>query len=301
MEIPLQEAYENNWEILRQLLGQYQTSTIIIPEGVYEYTPDGSGFLFRDRESRLNSNQEYNVTEVLDNGVLRCGEGQEHGYEYKYRASVEDGNNIHWMMSGKWFVVTGSYKELATAHSWYDHRYFRWQDVRVRLENTLPADPYRIQRALKKFFYDNLPQKHFDLGQGCNHEDACPITGMSLAFLRNKKRLVVIDGRCYAFYAFTHEREMRENPFTRQRWSPDAKAKIRFLRQHMPFLHNEYESMMDLHEQWETANGAQATARKSRTRGRTARTRRTRTARTIKDTLTGGKTLRQRCKKRGLG
>jgi hypothetical protein len=311
IEIPLQEAYENNWEILRQ----YQTRSIIVPEGVREYDYDHSGFLRYRRDSQYEGYEhEYKVT-ALDNGVLRFEGGQNPRFHYQYQARVMDGNDLEPRMRGKWLFIQCFFQNFVDENtpvvngevrpmSWVENTYFRLQDLRVRLENPYPnseEDPYHIQRALKKFFYDNLPQKPFDIEQGCNHEDTCPVTGMSLAFLRNKKRLVVIDGQCYAFYAFTHEREMLQNPFTRQPWSPDARAKIRFLRQqqHISFLRNEYESMMELHEQWENANGTLATARKSRTRGRTARNRRTRTARTINDTLTGGKTLRRRCKKRG--
>ena len=73
----------------------------------------------------------------------------------------------------------------------------------------------------------------------CNEETTCPITLFNLKALRKRKRLVVIDGRCYSFYAFAYQRALTENPFTRKAFSPEAKQKINKIRQYRVFLNQE--------------------------------------------------------------
>ena len=81
--------------------------------------------------------------------------------------------------------------------------------------------------------------KLLSMNNMCNQETICPITFLNLKALRNRKRLVVIDGRCYSFYAFTHQRALTQDPFTREEFSRKAKQKINKIRAYRVFLNQE--------------------------------------------------------------
>ena len=122
--------------------------------------------------------------------------------------------------------------------------------------------PTTARRTLRQFYqahhHRQLPT---NLAEKCNQETNCPITLMSLKRLRDKKRLVVLDGRCYAFYAFILGDPPLRNPFTRQPWSEQATADIAAIRKYKDFLKAEYEGLPE-----------KTPTRRTR-RGRTARQR----------------------------
>jgi surface protein len=122
--------------------------------------------------------------------------------------------------------------------------------------------PTTARRTLRQFYQAHHRQLPTNLAEKCNRETDCPITYMSLKRLRDMKRLVVLEGRCYAFYAFIQEDPPLKNPFTRQLWSAQANTDIAAIRKYKDFLKAEYEGLPE----------KTPTPRRTR-RGRTARQR----------------------------
>jgi surface protein len=132
--------------------------------------------------------------------------------------------------------------------------------------------------ALRQFYqahHRQLPPT--TLAEKCNQETVCPITYMSLKRLRDMKRLVVLDGRCYAFYAFIQGDPPLTNPFTRQPWSAQAKADIAAIRKYRGFLKEEYEGLPEKTPTRRTRRGRTARQRQQPTSTRKSATRKSRT------------------------
>jgi surface protein len=122
--------------------------------------------------------------------------------------------------------------------------------------------PTTARRMLRQFYQAHHRQLPTNLAEKCNQETYCPITYMSLKRLRDMKRLVVLEGQCYAFYAFIQKDPLLSNPFTRQPWSEQATADIAAIREYRDLLKAEYEELP----------AKTPTPRRTR-RGRTARQR----------------------------
>ena len=138
--------------------------------------------------------------------------------------------------------------------------------------------PTTARRTLRQFYQAHHRQLPTNLAEKCNRETDCPITYMSLKRLRDMKRLVVLDGRCYAFYAFIQEDPPLTNPFTRQPWSAQAKADIAVIRKYKDFLKAEYEGLPEkTPTPRRTRRGRTARQRQQPTSTRKSRTRKSRT------------------------
>ena len=138
--------------------------------------------------------------------------------------------------------------------------------------------PMIARRTLRQFY-----QAHHrklltrDLAEKCNGETYCPITYMSLKRLRDMKRLVVLEGRCYAFYAFIQGDPPLTNPFTRQPWSEQATANIAAIRKYRFVLKEEYEGLLEKTPTRRTRRGRTARQRQHPTSTRKSATRKART------------------------
>ena len=145
--------------------------------------------------------------------------------------------------------------------------------------NSPPGD---IQTKLAQLYHDfGGPRTKSEIVEQCRDETVCPITMLNLNRLSHKKRLIRLDGRCYAFYAFIGSISIDKEPFTRQPWSPDAKTKIKLLRAYIPTLQMEYNEFSEMD-----------TPTRTRRLGRTAR-RRTTLKNTKTSTLGGTKRRRK--------
>jgi hypothetical protein len=152
------------------------------------------------------------------------------------------------------------------------------------------AELHQKLRELKQFYQRINPILSTKLNDTCNEEEQCPITMIPLEWLREHKRLIVLGGRCYAFYAFIHTTSsniLTKNPFTRDPWSPTETANIAYLQQYVNILRDEYEAAP-----WETTPPSR---NRTTRRGRRHRTRTTR-RRTQSATL-GGKRRRKSTKR----
>jgi surface protein len=101
----------------------------------------------------------------------------------------------------------------------------------------------RIMRHFYEIHHRDLPT---DLSKKCNGETHCPITGISLKRLQRMKRLVVLEGNCFSFYAFSHPHaNLNKNPMTNLPWkNPHAVAPILdVIRNHKDFLNREAEDL----------------------------------------------------------
>ena len=137
--------------------------------------------------------------------------------------------------------------------------------------------PTTARRALRQFYQAHHRQLPTNLAEKCNGETDCPITYMSLKRLRDMKRLVVLEGRCYAFYAFIQEDPPLTNPFTRQPWSAQAKADIAVIRKYKDVLKAEYEGLPEKTPTRRTRRGRTARQRQQPTSTRKSATRKSRT------------------------
>ena len=137
--------------------------------------------------------------------------------------------------------------------------------------------PTTARRTLRQFYQAHHRQLPTNLAEKCNQETDCPITLMSLKRLRDMKRLVVLDGRCYAFYAFIQGDPPHRNPFTRQPWTAQANADIATIRKYKDFLKAEYEGLPEETPTRRTRRGRTARKRQQPTSTRKSATRKSRT------------------------
>ena len=79
----------------------------------------------------------------------------------------------------------------------------------------------------------------------CNDETACPITMLSLEALKHQKRMIQLEGRCYAFFAFSEPHEVRRNPITNLAWEPASMDRIRRIRDFKFTLQNEFRNFTE--------------------------------------------------------
>jgi surface protein len=115
--------------------------------------------------------------------------------------------------------------------------------VRYRKLYVEPVPNTNINTILRKFYEEHHRGLPHDLPEKCRGEDHCPITGFSLKRLQRLKRLVVLDGRCYAFHVFAPDNYPKTDPFTRQPWSRLARDDIDFLRKYKDVLKEEYKQL----------------------------------------------------------
>ena len=86
-----------------------------------------------------------------------------------------------------------------------------------------------------------MKDKPTEISAMCDKEhNDCPITAIDLQELFEKKRLIKLEGRCYAVYAFINDIKISKNPFTREEWTEDSKTKIDFIRNFIPLLQYEF-------------------------------------------------------------
>jgi hypothetical protein len=108
-----------------------------------------------------------------------------------------------------------------------------------------PLSPTTSKRQLDDF-YDQQGIRTKPLSQLCNDEKLCPVTYISLKHLHRLKRLVVLDGTCFSFYAFSHpDAKLNMNPTTGTGWKNKAAVDplIAFIRKHKEYLNREYEEL----------------------------------------------------------
>ena len=79
----------------------------------------------------------------------------------------------------------------------------------------------------------------------CNEETMCPITMLSLGTLKHQKRMIQLEGRCYAFFAFSEPQELINNPFTRKAWTPESSDRIRRIRNFKYTLREEFKNFKE--------------------------------------------------------
>lgn len=78
----------------------------------------------------------------------------------------------------------------------------------------------------------------------CNDAVICPITQIRLKHLQKLKRVVALDGRCYAFYAFIHPTQvLTSDPINRKDFSPEAIKTIATLRKYKDYLNSEFDGL----------------------------------------------------------
>jgi hypothetical protein len=108
-----------------------------------------------------------------------------------------------------------------------------------------PLSPTKIKQQLDEF-YDQQGIRTKTLSQKCNDEKFCPITYIRLKHLHRLKRLVILDGTCFSFYAFSHpDAKLNMNPTTGTGWNNKAAVDplIAFIRKHREYLNREYEEL----------------------------------------------------------
>jgi hypothetical protein len=104
-----------------------------------------------------------------------------------------------------------------------------------------PLSPTKIKQQLDDF-YDQQGIRTKTLSQKCNDDVICPFTQNRLKHLHRLKRLVILDGRCYAFYAFIHPTRVPTfDPINRRPFSTEANAVIATLRKHKDYLTHEFD------------------------------------------------------------
>jgi surface protein len=108
-----------------------------------------------------------------------------------------------------------------------------------------PLSPTTSKRQLDEF-YDRQGIRTKTLSQTCNDEKVCPVTYIRLKHLHRLKRLVILDGTCFSFYAFSHpDAKLNMNPTTGTGWKNKAAVdpQIAFIRKHREYLNREYEEL----------------------------------------------------------
>jgi len=108
-----------------------------------------------------------------------------------------------------------------------------------------PLSPTTSKRQLDEF-YDQQGIRLKTLSQTCNDEKVCPVTYIRLKHLHRLKRLVILDGTCFSFYAFSHpDAKLNMNPTTGTGWKNKAAVdpQIAFIRKHREYLNREYEEL----------------------------------------------------------
>jgi len=108
-----------------------------------------------------------------------------------------------------------------------------------------PLSPTTSKRQLDEF-YDQQGIRLKTLSQTCNDEKVCPVTYIRLKHLHRLKRLVILDGTCFSFYAFSHpDAKLNMNPTTGTGWKNKAAVDplIAFIRKHKEYLNREYEEL----------------------------------------------------------
>jgi hypothetical protein len=104
------------------------------------------------------------------------------------------------------------------------------------------VSPTTIKRQLDEFYDTQGIHTPTSLSQKCNDDVICPITQIRLKHLHRLKRLVILDGRCYAFYAFIHPTRVPTfDPINRRPFSTEANAVIATLRTHKDYLTHEFD------------------------------------------------------------
>jgi hypothetical protein len=159
-----------------------------------------------------------------------------------------------------------------------------------------PLSPTKIKQQLGDF-YDQQGIRTKTLSQKCNDDVICPITQIRLKHLHRLKRLVILDGRCYAFYAFIHPTRVPTfDPINRRPFSTEANAVIATLRKHKDYLTHEFDllpaSTFDDTPPQKTPTPPKKTRSRARSRAR-SRTREMRKTRSLS-------LQRSNCPRRGL-
>ena len=150
---------------------------------------------------------------------------------------------------------------------------------RNNMDTSSPEE--KLEKLYDLYTADDGPATRSEIPEKCNHEVQCPITFLSLKFLRWKKRLVKLDGRCYSFYAFAHDNPMNVNPFTRRAWSVKAMQRIKSIGRYRPTLQQEFAEIEEPEpvasrrrtRKGRTARQRSATRRTARQRSATRRSR----------------------------
>jgi hypothetical protein len=135
----------------------------------------------------------------------------------------------------------------------------------------IALDPAQVQTELTQL-YEELhgPTTKDEIAEQCHGNNGkCPVTWLSLEQLRKLKRLVKLDGYCYAFYAFSEDIPLKKDPFAQKDWSNDSKEKIARIRTYMKPLQEEFKILEQEEDQEDEPTGGGKKSKKSKNIRRT--------------------------------